>query len=143
MNLVKVYNLETHIDDRGLLYEILRTDADFKPKMNQVYLVKDRTRGIIRAFHKHEELWDYFHIAAGSATFFFFKDIDSGFQKVVLDSRKPQVIAVPPTIWHGWMNLEDNTILVSVGSTCYNAYKPDEERCKPDVLGDVWKVEAK
>ncbi|MEJ5199015.1 MAG: hypothetical protein WHX53_08835, partial [Anaerolineae bacterium] len=31
-------------------------------RFGQVYLVGDPVRGAIRAFHKHEELWDWFCI---------------------------------------------------------------------------------
>lgn len=149
MSYAKVYDLKQNLDDRGILYEVIRSDLDFAPELNQVYIVKDRTSGIIRAYHKHEKLWDYFHIATGSAMFIFFKNQikaasgEQQIQKIILDSRKPQMVVVPPGIWHGWMSLENNTMLVSTASHTYNKENPDEVRRKPDVLGNIWKIEAK
>lgn len=145
-NLVEIIDLKQNLDDRGILYEVIRTDAEYKPKLNQVYVVKDRVAGIIRAYHKHEQLWDYFHILTGSAKFVFFKDIKGKreIEEHILDSRKPQLIIVPPTVFHGWMSLEDNTILLSTASHCYNKKKPDEERVDPyTVGGKIWKIKAK
>src|SRR5215831_21136228 len=71
---VKVIELTTHEDDRGYLTEIARHAGDSEPhavvhQFGQVYLVGDPARGTIRAFHKHEELWDWFFISHGSAKF--------------------------------------------------------------------------
>jgi len=64
---VKVVELTSHEDDRGYLTEIARRADDNEPhavvhRFGQVYLVGDPSRGTIRAFHKHEELWDWFLI---------------------------------------------------------------------------------
>ena len=64
--------LTARMDDRGYLVEIIRSAGDGEPhsvahQIKQVYLVGDMTRGTIRAFHKHAELWDWFFISHGSA----------------------------------------------------------------------------
>ncbi|HHH82482.1 MAG TPA: hypothetical protein ENL35_05810 [Chloroflexi bacterium] len=71
---VQVIDLAVHEDDRGYLVEIARKTGGGEPhavihQFGQVYLVGDRTRGTIRAFHKHEDLWDWFFISHGSAKF--------------------------------------------------------------------------
>ena len=71
---VKVVPLAVRVDDRGYLIEIARRADDDEPhavihRFGQVYLVGDVTRGTVRAFHKHEELWDWFFISHGSAKF--------------------------------------------------------------------------
>jgi len=60
---VKVIELTVREDDRGYLIEIARTATDSEPhaviyQFGQVYLVGAPVRGTIRAFHKHNELWD-------------------------------------------------------------------------------------
>ena len=35
---------------------------------------------------------------------------------------------MPPGIYHGWMSLEPDTLLLSTASHVYNRDKPDEER---------------
>jgi len=129
---VKSIPLKLFFDDRGYLFEVIRRIGDDEEhsvchKFGQVYIVHNRTRNVIRAFHRHARLWDYFCIVHGSAKFAFVDE--SGNTKVlVLSARSPRVIVVPPTIWHGWMSLEDDTILLSVASETYNRAKPDEER---------------
>ncbi len=148
INGLEIIKLETHVDDRGYLTEILRSkDPHFK-KFGQVYIVGSTTRGTIRAFHKHKMLWDYFFIASGSAKFAFYDDrkTSSTYQKVdtvVASQRNPILIIVPPGVYHGWMALEDNTILVSTASEVYNRKKPDETRVPYNSFGYDWSIKFK
>ncbi|MGH8103560.1 MAG: dTDP-4-dehydrorhamnose 3,5-epimerase family protein [bacterium] len=140
--------LEAHVDDRGYLIEILRTVDPHFTKFGQVYLVGDFAKGTVRAFHKHATLWDYFFISHGAAKFVLvddrkdsttFKQMDT----YVMSARNPGLIAVPPGVYHGWMALEDDTQMVSIGSEVYNREKPDETRIPPDSFGDVWTVKGR
>lgn len=150
---VKVIDLPIFEDDRGFLVEIARHADDPEPhgvvhRFGQVYLVGDPVRGIIRAFHKHEELWDWFFISHGSAKFVL-KDDRKGsktfgeIQTVIASARKPRLVVVPPGVYHGWMSLEDDTLMVSTASHTYNRQKPDEVRIPPDSFGDVWTVQGR
>lgn len=167
MDIVTVTDLKVHLDDRGYLFEVVHgfelpqitLSSGIFPMFGQVYVVGDPVRGTIRAYHRHEKLWDYFCIVNGSAKFSFVKGtarksedyegrpIIEEHEIVVLNAKTPKMIIVPPGIWHGWMSLEDNTILLSVASELYNKDKPDEERCSPYEFeawtGPVWKVTAK
>lgn len=145
---VEVVKLEPHVDDRGYLIEILRaTDSHFT-KFGQIYLVGDMARGTIRAFHKHEVLWDWFFISHGSAKFVLKDDRPDSptygeVMTVVTGERNPCLITVPPGVYHGWMALEDDTQLISTASEVYNRQKPDEERIPADSFGDVWTVKGR
>lgn len=140
--------LVANVDDRGYLIEVLRAvDAHFT-KFGQVYLVGDPARGVIRAFHKHEVLWDWFFITHGAAKFVLVDDrpdsATHGHMNVfVTSSRNPHLITVPPGVFHGWMSLEDDTQMISVASEVYNRAKPDEIRIPPDSYGDVWTVKGR
>ena len=150
---VKVIPLVAHMDDRGYLIEITRHIDDPEPhgvvhQFGQVYLVGDMVRGTIRAFHKHDELWDWFFISHGSAKFVLVDDRDDSPTKdemmtIITGERKPVLIVVPPGVYHGWMSLEDDTQMVSTASHTYNREKPDEVRIPPDSFGDVWTVKGK
>jgi dTDP-4-dehydrorhamnose 3,5-epimerase len=138
------------MDDRGYLIEIVRAAEGEEPhavvhQFGQVYLVGDMTRGTIRAFHKHDELWDWFFISHGSAKFVLVDDRDDSPTKgemmtVISGERKPTLVVVPPGVYHGWMSLEDDTQMISTASHAYNREKPDEVRIPPDSFGDVWTV---
>lgn len=140
--------LEAHVDDRGYLIEIIRsTDPHYK-KFGQVYAVRSTTRGTIRAFHKHAKLWDYFFIAAGSAKFAFYDDRKESktyknINTLVLSQLNPGLIVVPPGVYHGWMALEDNTLLISTASDVYNRQNPDEQRVPYDSFGYDWSIKFK
>ncbi len=150
---VKVLNLETRLDDRGYLIEVVRHADDPEPhgvvhKFGQVYIVGDDVRGTIRAFHKHAELWDWFCINLGSAKFVLKDDRENSstygeMTVVIASARKPSLLVVPPGVYHGWMSLEDNTQMISTASHCYNREKPDEVRIPPDSFGDIWTVKGR
>ena len=146
---VQVTELTRHVDDRGTLEEVLRCDDLEFRDFGQVYVVRSRAVGTVRAFHRHEVMWDHFCIVAGAALFQFV-DAEPGEEatmgtpyRIAADAAKPVVLHVPPGVWHGWMALEANTILLSVGSEPYNADEPDEERVPPVSFGARWEVAMK
>jgi len=166
-----VRDLITYIDDRGNLTELCRTDwPEVETDLKQVYTVKNHAKGTVRAYHCHERLWDYFLIVKGSAKFILFnhdrfkeftesarsgtleekssielfvKESDA-YKEVVTSDKRMQMVVVPPRWMHGWMPLEEDTILISVASATYNPDKPDEVRIPWDTLGeDVWSIKFK
>jgi len=140
MDLVKVRDLTVHQDERGYLFEMAH-DYDMENGFGQVYFVHIPVKGTIRAFHKHHELIDYFTIVKGSAKFIFTDKAgnDAKREEITLTARNPQMIIVPPEVYHGWKSLEDDTILASVGSEVYNSEDPDEERIAWDTYGkEIW-----
>lgn len=153
----RIIDLPKHVDDRGWLFEgthefeLPRGAGDPLGAFGQLYVVHSRTRGTVRAFHRHTRLWDLFQPAAGSAKFVIWKgqvcgaavEVDEQLE-IVLSVDAPKLLIVPPTWYHGWAALEDHTTIVSVGSELYNRAQPDEERIPWDVLGDdIWTVRNK
>ena len=145
---VKLIKLETYVDDRGYLTEVIRLSDEHFTKFGQVYVVGNFAKGTIRAFHKHKELWDWFFISQGAAKFVLvddrktsntFKNIDTH----VVSARNPSLLVVPAGVYHGWMSLQDDTQMVSIASELYNRQKPDEVRIPPDSFGDLWKVKGR
>ena len=144
-DLVTVTPLKLNVDDRGTLVELLRADEP-DAKLGQVYAVTSFSKGTIRGLHSHDELWDYFVVLLGSAKFRFFNEAGEE-QIVVVSSQKLCRLNCPPKIAHGWMALEDNTILISIASEPYMGYgragKLDEHRMpynKFDGDSDGWAV---
>jgi dTDP-4-dehydrorhamnose 3,5-epimerase len=150
---VQVIPLTAHMDDRGYLIEIARHAGDLEPhgvvhQFGQVYLVGDLVAGIIRAYHKHAELWDWFFISHGSAKFVLKDDRPESatygeMMTIIAGERKPALIVVPPGVYHGWMSLEADTQMVSTASHTYNREQPDEVRISPDSFGDVWTIKGR
>ena len=150
---VQVIALVTREDDRGYLTEIARHIDDPEPhgvvhQFGQVYLVGNPCRGTIRAFHKHDELWDWFFISHGSAKFVLRDDRPDSptyeeMVTVITSNRTPKLIVVPPGVFHGWMSLEDDTQMISTASHSYSRDNPDETRIPPDSFGDIWTVKGR
>ncbi len=145
---VKLVDLVAHVDDRGYLIEILRANDEHFTKFGQVYIVANHARNIIRAFHVHKILWDWFFISHGSAKFALvdgrkesptYNEINT----FVLTDKKPQLLVVPPGVYHGWMSLQDDTQMISTASEVYNRQNPDEERVPYDSFGYDWSIKFK
>jgi len=151
---VKFIPLVANVDDRGYLLEVIRiaepmTDPwSVCEKFGQVYLVGNFGKGTVRAFHKHEVLWDYFFISHGAAKFVLADDRKDfptykETNTFILSEKNPSLLVVPPGVYHGWMSLEDDTQMISIASELYNREKPDEIRIPPDSFGDVWTVKGR
>lgn len=153
---VQVVDLPMFVDDRGMLFEILHKSDPFVDDnggFGQCYCVIDPMPFTVRAYHKHEKLWDYFTIVNGSAKFVLFEtykttncpdSIRDNVKIITLNARKPQVLVVPAGVYHGWMSLEPNTILVSNANQEYNKAAPDESRIAPNfIYPNPFVVEAK
>lgn len=150
---VKQVFLDVHEDDRGYLFEVIHGSDPFVTKFGQVYMVGNRLPHVVRAFHKHDKLHDWFSIVHGAAKFVLVDDRpDSPTHRrvdiLVSSARKPSLIVVPPGVYHGWMSLEPDTLLCSVASHEYDREQPDERRiphdCFQDLIGhDPWRIIAR
>ena len=150
---VRLVDLVVHSDDRGDLFEVIHDYELHKdvyegyveaPRFGLVYCVHNRMPYVVRAFYKHERLWDYFCIVHGSAVFCLVNDREEPKElrvkpeRFVLTSRKPQLLVVPPGVFHGWMSLEPDTILLSIGSELYDKEDPDEVRVPFDTFNELF-----
>ncbi|MGH2373356.1 MAG: dTDP-4-dehydrorhamnose 3,5-epimerase family protein, partial [bacterium] len=93
--------LAPNVDDRGYLIEILRATDPYFTTFGQIYLVGNFARGVIRAFHKHRGLWDWFFVSHGAAKFVLVDDRQESptygqMNVFVTSGRNPALIAIPP-----------------------------------------------
>lgn len=145
---VQLVPLTVNVDDRGYLIELVHATDSYLPKFGQVYLVGNVAQNVIRAFHKHAVLWDYFFISHGSAKFVLVDDRKDSptyneMNIFVISQRNPCLLVVPTGVYHGWMSLEADTQMISTASEIYNKQNPDEVRISPDTYGDVWTVKGR
>jgi dTDP-4-dehydrorhamnose 3,5-epimerase len=143
---LEITNLNQYFDDRGCFYEVLHNHEI--TKFARLYTVTDPVRGTIRGFHKHKLGWDNFCIVAGSAKFVFVDDRENSptykqQETIVTSARAPQLIIVPPGVYHGWISLEDNTILITENSELFDKENPDDVRIPADSYGDVWTTKGR
>lgn len=148
---VQLLPLKVNADERGYLIVFAssgRNDVPNIPKIVEVYLVGNVSKGVIRAFHKHGKLWHYIFISHGSAKFVLvddrkdsttYKEMDT----FVISERTPSLLVVPPGIFHGWMSLEDDTQLISAENDSHKPDDPDKITIPYDSFGDVWSIKFK
>lgn len=139
---VEIKKLKIHADDRGYLFEGLRSDdAIFDGKFGQS-LVSVLYPGVVKAWHKHEKQTDYTLCALGDVKYCVAEELEGGKAKVetfFLGERSLNLIKVPPGLWHGYTALgNQRAILFHIMDVTFDS----EDTQSKDYLtfGDVWTV---
>jgi dTDP-4-dehydrorhamnose 3,5-epimerase len=92
---------------------------------------------VIKAWHRHQLQTDFWiglqgHLKAG-----IFRETDGKSWLIVLGERRPGVLIIPPTLWHGAATVGDTCAgLLYYVTHAYNPQKPDEERRAHDSVPD-------
>lgn len=151
---VKLIKLTPREDDRGVLLKDIQSinlpkDEKGIPLFGEHYNVLNPAP-MIRGFHAHRELWDYFCIVMGKAKFVLIdcrKKIGGKenptygkLNEFVLSDRNPATLIVPPGVYHGWKSYVPNTLLSSTGTHLYNPKDLDEVRVPYTSFGYNWDV---
>ena len=134
---VRTKTLVCHPDERGRLWEILRSDDEIFDTFGQVY-VTTALPGVVKAWHAHRLQTDFFTVLAGRAKFVLY-DMREGsrtkgnVQEFFLGHDQLQLITIPPGVYHGFMCLgQDEVLALNCPTRPYNAQNPDELRLPPD-----------
>lgn len=127
---VDLIPLIVNVDDRGYLIKDIFSLITVKHRILEHYLVIN-PQPMIRGFHLHYKLWDFFSIIQGRAKFVLIDartEIDGKhnesygkYREFILTDKSPATIIVPPGVFHGWQSLDPNTILSSSGSEWYDS----------------------
>lgn len=137
-------SISSHVDDRGFLCQIFGNYEDRFPKARRIYVVGNFSKGTIRGFHKHEEEWKCYFVSTGSAKFIVVAEGKKEKSVYILSSRNPSVLVVPPRYFHGWMSLEDGTILIGISNKSLEESLCDDVRIDPFSYGkEMWEVKAR
>lgn len=138
----KIINGGVAIDDRGSLRFV--NDFDFSG-VKRFYQVENHRQGFIRAWHGHEKEGKYVYVAKGSALigavpFSTTQVIKEDVQKFVLSSKSPKVLFIPPGYANGFMNLEEDTIVMFFSTSTLDESKGDDIRFPYDKW-NIWNIE--
>lgn len=131
---------DLHEDDRGSVYcavdnmtaEWYYTDSLSKCPLpiKRTYVVKNWSKGLIRAWHGHAKGWTGIHVIKGAAKIVA-KHMDNAEVVVqVLSDRKPGVFWIPPGWYNGAMSLEDDTRLLVYSTLSFYQVKSDDIRAR-------------
>ncbi len=131
-----VRTLNVHPDERGHLFEILRSDDPEYLRFGQAYVTTAHP-GVIKGWHRHRKQTDFFCLIGGQARFVLYDpraDSPTHGQVDVIDcnSEWPQLIVIPPLVYHGFKNTGSaEAVCLNCPTEAYNHAHPEEERLDP------------
>lgn len=147
INNVLIKDLTVHKDERGRLYEILRSDEKIFKKFGQAYITVCYP-GWVKGWHYHKKQRDHFCVVCGKARIVLcdkrkesttYNEIN----EFLVDSEKPQMLVIPEGVIHGFECASDKEChILNIPTKTYNREKPDEYRIQlnsPEIPYEPWK----
>lgn len=125
------------VDERGWLMELMRKDWEVFDGFAQVYVTTARPQ-VVKGWHLHHKQTDHMACIKGTVKLVLYDDRPESkttgrVNEFVLAERNPQVVRVPPYVWHGFKNVgEELAFVVNVVDQLYDYKTPDEYRAPPD-----------
>lgn len=130
---VEIRPITVHGDERGSLFEIIRSDDAVFRKFGQAYITKCLP-GWVKGWHYHKIQTDYFCVLRGIAKIVLFDRRPSSasaqaVQEVIQRGDSPALLIIPPGVVHGFENCCDEEVwILNVPTEPYNRRNPDEFR---------------
>ncbi len=130
-------DLIIHRDERGALFEILRSDENIFNKFGQAYITICKS-GWVKGWHYHLKQVDYFCVVQGKAKIVLYdRRQDSStygtIEEYILDVEKPQLLRIPAGIVHGFECVSDTECcILNLPTEPYKRDNPDEYRIPLD-----------
>lgn len=128
---VEVKRFRVHKDNRGVLFEILRSDEEFFAGFGQVYAVRAYP-GESRGGHYHKKTTDYFALIDGVCSLFLVdlrpgRTIGNRWRiRMNSDSESHVGVFIPPRVWHRIdAHREHGFIGIGIPSLPYDQEAPD------------------
>jgi len=139
----ELFPVECKLDDRGFLYQIHGALKGY-PQIKRVYAVGNYSKGTIRGLHKHKGEYKFYFAVTGSAKFVVESEERGTPVSFVLSPRRPGVLVVPPGLFHGWISLEENTVVVGMSNYTLSESEKDDIRKDPFAFGkEVWETKPR
>ena len=133
---VKAKNLKINCDERGKLFEVLRSDDDIFTEFGQVYLTTAYP-GVVKAWHLHRHQTDNMCLIKGHAKFVLYDPREKSATKGEINEFFPSeenrfLIRIPPGVYHGFKNIgSDEALIMNIPTKLYDYNNPDEYRLDP------------
>ncbi|MFH1540649.1 MAG: dTDP-4-dehydrorhamnose 3,5-epimerase family protein [Elusimicrobiota bacterium] len=125
---VFVKELTVHKDERGALFEILRSDSPEFKKFGQAYITVCK-RGWVKGWHYHKIQTDNFCVVKGKAKIVLIDFAKKEFMEFELSDKKPSILIIPPKVIHGFECISKNECwIMNIPTEIYKYKKPDEYR---------------
>lgn len=142
--MIVVKQLKTHVDDRGYLVELVRSDDSFFTQFGQAY-VSVINSGVVKGFHKHSRQTEQITCVSGQVRLVLV-DTRSGGANITeyhLSPLAPKVVVIEPEIWYGWCCIgNEPAMLINITDLPNDPNNPDGVRIDPhnNPWGYVWRT---
>lgn len=140
--------LKRHVDERGYLVELLRSDwGEAYPGFAMSYVSRSYP-GVIRAWHRHPRTKqrDTFAVLEGMAKVVVYDPEGDEVNEHFLGEDHPVLLSFPGEHWHGFKAVGDRAcLLINFPDHLYDYENPDEERLPHDSakIPYDWAIEMK
>ena len=115
-----IYSLDKKIDDRGWLFELLKSKHS-----GQIFISKTKP-GITRGNHYHDTKVEKFCVISGTATIKLRHIINNETVEYTVNDEKIQIIDIPPGYTHSITNIGETDLMTIFWSNeIFNQDKPD------------------
>ena len=144
---VVLEDLLVRSDERGRLFEILRSDDKIFRKFGQAYITVCYP-GWVKGWHYHKAQTDYFCVVRGEAKVVLYDGRKKSgtygtAEEYVLKADKPQLLRIPDGVVHGFeCRGSSESWILNLPTQTYNSKSPDEYRIplnSPEVPYKAWK----
>lgn len=133
---VHVKQLKPIPDERGYLYEMLRSDDPFFQQFGQCYLTAVYP-GVVKGWHWHKLQTDHFVCVKGMAKVVLYDRRENSpthgeVNEFFMGERHPILLVIPKGVLHGMKGVGTETaMIINLPTHPYNHSDPDEHRVDP------------
>ncbi len=134
---VTVKPLRVIADERGYLFEMLRSDDPIFQKFGQCYTTAVYP-GVIKAWHFHKQQTDHFVCVHGMTKVVLYDDREGSptrgqVNEFFMGERNMILLVIPNFVWHGMKGIgAEVALIVNTPTEAYNPAEPDEYRLPYD-----------
>jgi len=145
---VQIKQLHKHVDERGFLMELLRSDEEIFRKFGQCYVALNYP-GVVRAWHWHQRQDDYFVVIKGMVKLALYDPREGSptrgrVQELFLGEHNPILVRIPAGVMHGYKTIgSEPSLLLNFPTEPYNREDPDEGRLpwNTDLIPYNWEIQ--
>lgn len=133
---VRVKELTVHCDERGQLFEVLRSDEALFARFGQAYITTCYPC-VVKAWHMHRQQIDNLCVIRGRGKLVLFDAREDSSTKGEINEFFPcderrLLVQIPTGVYHGFKNIGANELLIlNIPTQVYNSDQPDEYRIDP------------
>ena len=132
---IKITPLKIISDDRGKVMHMLRKDSAIFDKFGEIYfstIFKDS----IKAWHLHREATLNYACIKGKVRLVLFDDREKSstkgkYQEIILSPVSYVLVTIPPNIWNGFKNLDNEESIIA---NCLTIAHNEKEMVRKDPL---------